>query len=110
MIGERLLHYQIERKLGRGGMGEVYLARDTRLDRPVALKVLPVSVRQNPKSLLRFQTETRAAARLNHPNIATIHSVEEAENQTYITMEYVEGNPLNRVTPPALCTAAWWAM
>ena len=73
-------HYNIIRPLGKGGMGEVYLADDTKLDRQVAIKVLPDAVRQDTERLARFRREAKAAASLNHPNIATIHSLEEADN------------------------------
>ncbi|MBI4552916.1 MAG: serine/threonine protein kinase, partial [Candidatus Latescibacteria bacterium] len=79
MVGTTLLHYHILRKLGEGGMGEVYLADDTRLKRPVALKLLPEAVRHDPERLRRFRIEAEAAARLNHPNIAQIYSIEETD-------------------------------
>ena len=78
MVGKTLLHYRIVKKLGQGGMGEVYLAEDTRLKRQVAIKVLPESLRSSPERLARFRTEAEAAARLKHPNIAPIFALEEA--------------------------------
>ena len=75
-------------------MGEVYLAEDTTLKREVAIKFLPESVRHDPERLRRFRTEAEAAAKLNHPNLATVHSIEEAEGEIFITMEYVDGRPL----------------
>ena len=78
MVGKTLLHYRIIRELGAGGMGQVYLAEDTELNRQVALKVLPESVRDDPERLRRFRTEAKSAAKLNHPNIAQIHALEEA--------------------------------
>ena len=74
-----LLHYRLVRKLGRGGMGEVYLAEDTRLKRQVAIKVLPESLRQNPERLARFRTEAKSTTKLNHPNIARILSLEDVD-------------------------------
>ena len=73
--GQNIGHYTIISQLGRGGMGEVYLAEDTKLDRQVAIKVLPDAVRQDPERLARFRREAKAAASLNHPSIATIHAV-----------------------------------
>ena len=78
MIEQTLAHYRILRALDKGGMGEVYLAEDSRLDRQVAIKVLPKRLRNNPERLARFRREARAAASLKHPNIATIHALEEA--------------------------------
>ena len=76
--GDAVLHYRIERTLGRGGMGEVYLAEDTRLKRRVALKVLPDDLARDPALLQRFRIEAEAAAKLNHPNIAQVYAIEEA--------------------------------
>ena len=70
--GQTLAHYEIIRALGKGGMGEVYLAQDTKLDRQVAIKVLPDAVRQDPERLARFRREATSAAQLNHPNIAQV--------------------------------------
>ena len=89
--GTTIGHYKIIRPLGKGGMGEVYLADDTKLKREVAIKVLPSAVHDDADRLKRFRREAEAAAKLNHPNIATIHSIEEAEGQTFIVMEYVDG-------------------
>ena len=97
--GTILGHYRIIRLLGKGGMGEVYLAEDTSLRREVAIKVLPASVQDDPERLRRFRREAEAAAKLNHLNIATIYSIEEADGQTFITMEYVEGKPLSAHIP-----------
>jgi serine/threonine protein kinase len=91
-------HYQIVRLLGKGGMGEVYLARDTKLGRDVAIKVLPADL-ASPDDLERFAREARAVAALNHPNIVTIHSVEEADGVTFITMELVMGKTLSELVP-----------
>jgi serine/threonine protein kinase/tetratricopeptide (TPR) repeat protein len=95
----RLLHYDIVATLGRGGMGEVYRARDTRLNRDVALKVLVPELAQDPRSLQRFWTEAQAVAATNHPNIVTIYSVEQDGDVHFITMELVAGRPLDRLIP-----------
>jgi serine/threonine protein kinase len=91
MIGTTLHHYRIVRALGRGGMGEVYAAEDTKLHREVALKLLPQDMAADPERLQRFQREAQAVAALNHPNVVTIYAVEEAERVHFITMELVEG-------------------
>jgi Tol biopolymer transport system component len=100
MIGTTLHHYRIVRAIGRGGMGEVYAAEDTTLGRTVALKVLLPSLAADPQSLERFQREARAVAALSHPNIVTIHSVEEADGVHFITMELVDGRTLADVIQP----------
>jgi TolB-like protein/Tfp pilus assembly protein PilF/predicted Ser/Thr protein kinase len=87
-------HYKIIRKIGAGGMGEVYLAEDTRLNRRVALKFLPVQYAEDKGLKARFKREAQAAAALNHPNVITIHEVAEHESRPYIAMEYVEGRSL----------------
>ena len=97
--GTNIAHYKILRPLGKGGMGKVYLADDTKLDRQVAIKVLPDAVRQDPERLARFRREAKAAASLNHPNIATIHSIEEADNVLFIVMEYIDGETLSEHIP-----------
>ena len=94
MIGTTLLHYRINRKLGEGGMGVVYLATATRLDREVAIKFLPPHVADDPEQRQRFVIEARAAAALNHPNIATIHAIEDVDGKSFIVMEYIEGREL----------------
>jgi len=99
MVGTELLHYKILRKLGQGGMGEVWLAEDGKLGRKVALKVLPADVADDPARRARFEREARAIAALNHPNIVTVHSVEEAGGTFFITMELVEGKPLSELIP-----------
>lgn len=91
MIGQTLSHYRILAKLGAGGMGEVYEADDTQLGRRVALKVLSASLAANPEALERFKREARALAALNHPNIVTVHSVDEAPRRPF---SIVAGNPL----------------
>src|SRR5438105_4096687 len=97
----RLAHYEILGPLGAGGMGEVYRARDPRLGRDVAIKVLPAAVRADADRLRRFEQEARAAAALNHPNIVTIFSVEQAGHVPFVTMEVVVGTPLTRLIPRA---------
>ena len=92
-----LNHYRILGPLGRGGMGEVFVAEDTRLHRKVALKILPALMAADPERRVRFEREAQAVAALNHPNIVTIHSVEEADGVPFLTMELVEGKPLNDV-------------
>ncbi len=99
MVGRTLSHYRIVEPLGRGGMGEVYLAEDLELGRHVALKLLPPHVADDPERLARFRREARAVAALNHPNIVTIHSVEEAEGVRFLTMERVEGRSLQEIVP-----------
>ena len=87
--GQQLLHYRLVAKIGEGGMGEVYIAEDTKLRRLVALKVLPEETAADPDRRERFQREARAVAALNHPNIVTVYSVEEAEGVHFITMELI---------------------
>jgi serine/threonine protein kinase/Tfp pilus assembly protein PilF len=95
MIGQTVAHYQILEKLGEGGMGEVYLATDTRLGRKVALKFLPPSLSADPEARERLLREAQAASRLSHPNILTVHAIERADDRDFIVMEYVTGLPLD---------------
>ncbi len=99
MLGQTLSHYQILERIGGGGMGEVYLAFDSRLSRRVALKVLPPELAESGERKKRFETEAKAVAALNHPHIVTVYSVEESEGIHFITMELVEGKTLSEVIP-----------
>ena len=99
MIGTTLSHYRITAKLGEGGMGEVYRATDTTLSREVALKVLPAELAGDPARLARFEREAKTVAALNHPNIVTLYSVEEAGGIHFLTMELVAGDTLDRQVP-----------
>ena len=94
MIGQTLSHYRITAALGAGGMGEVYRATDTKLGRDVAIKVLPAEVAQDPERLGRFKREAHLLASLNHPNIAAIHGLEEADAKPFLVLELVEGEDL----------------
>ncbi|HEY3216693.1 MAG TPA: protein kinase, partial [Candidatus Eisenbacteria bacterium] len=96
MIGRRLLHYEVLSELGAGGMGRVYLARDTRADRRVALKLLASDRARDPTARERLVREARAAARLSHPGVVTLLAVEEDQGEVFLIEEYVEGESLAR--------------
>jgi serine/threonine protein kinase len=91
MIGQTILHYKILKELGRGGMGVVYLAEDTKLKRQVAIKFLPQYISSDQEQKKRFELEAQAAASLNHPNITTIYAIEESGSEVFIVMEYIDG-------------------
>src|ERR1035438_3878183 len=97
--GTRVGSYEIPASLGAGGMGEVYRARDTKLDREVAIKVLPNAMARDPERLARFEREAKVLASLNHPNIATIYGLEESADGKAIAMELVDGATLKSPLP-----------
>ena len=99
MIGKAISHYRILEKLGEGGMGVVYKARDTHLDRFVAIKVLPAEKVADPERKQRFVKEAKAASSLNHPNIITIYDIGQAEGVDFIAMECVIGKTLDQLIP-----------
>ena len=97
MIGKIIFHYKILEKLGAGGMGVVYKAEDTKLKRFVAIKFLPHQIAASEEERERFKIEAQAVAALNHPNIATIHAIEEVEGEMFIVMEFIEGKELRAI-------------
>jgi tetratricopeptide (TPR) repeat protein len=99
LVGRSLGAYRLLEALGSGGMGEVYLAEDTRLERRVALKVLPPEMAAHPEKIQRFEREARAIASLSHPGIVMLHSIEEAEGHRFLTMEHIEGENLSKAIP-----------
>ena len=92
--GVTLSHYHIVAKIGAGGMGEVYLAQDTKLDRKVALKILPADLAANHDRMRRFVQEAKAASALNHPNIITIYEIDETGSGHFIATEFIDGETL----------------
>ena len=96
MTGQTISHYKVLDKLGQGGMGVVYRAEDTKLDRPVALKFLPAHLLGDEDIRKRFEREAKSAAALDHANICTVHEIDEVEGKTFIAMSLIEGKPLNK--------------
>jgi serine/threonine protein kinase len=100
MAIERLGHYRLLERIGAGGMGQVYRARDERLDREVAIKILPLNVQDDPRARDRLLAEARSASQLNHSHICTIYEVNQEGNIAFIAMEYVAGRSLSAIIPP----------
>ena len=105
VTGTKLGRYEIRAQIGEGGMGEVYLAQDTKLDRKVALKILPADVAAHSDRMKRFVQEAKAASALNHPNIITIHAIDETDSGHFIATEFIDGETLRermRIAPMKL--------
>ena len=94
IIGKSLTHYEITSQIGKGGMGEVYQAKDTKLGRDVAIKVLPEEFALDPDRIARFQREAKLLASLNHPNIAAIYGLEESDGTHFLVLELIDGDTL----------------
>ena len=99
MIGSTISHFEILEKLGEGGMGVVWKARDRRLERLVALKLLPAETVNDPERKRRFIQEARAASALNHPNIVTVYEIDQSDGIDFIAMEFVPGKTLDQLIP-----------
>ena len=116
MIGSVLNHYKIVRHLGSGGMGDVYEAEDTKLHRQVALKLLPEDMAQDPERRARFEREAKAVAALDHPNIVSIYSVEEADGYQFLVLQLAEGRTLHDIlaegpiVPPMRALSRRWGV
>src|ERR1051325_3352789 len=95
--GTRLGHYEVRAKIGAGGMGEIYLAQDLKLDRQVVLKILPAELATNANRMRRFIQEAKAAAALNHPNIAHVYEIGEEKGTHFIAMEFIDGLTLTEI-------------
>jgi serine/threonine protein kinase len=102
-----LSHYRVVSKLGAGGMGEVYLAKDTRLNRKVAIKLLPETLTRNEDSVRRFVQEAQSASALNHPNIITVYDIGETDDGRFIVMELVSGTTLGRCPRRDMVSRRW---